>query len=135
MERIHLPVATDSNDRFKLISKTYSQQYSHLYLLRLKALRERIRCRAASKWGKSLPVEEKIIDAEINQHGDECVLIGTLYKNLMLRSSVLDEFKDNLGLSGATINPMNNLSSSVSSIVYYPTACDTYIRRTVGKAC
>lgn len=41
-----------------------------------------------SKWGAHLPVVEKIIDAELNQHGEECVLIGTMYKNLALRNSV-----------------------------------------------
>ena len=62
---------------------------------------------ATCKWGTAYPILQKIIDIETttttidnnNDHG-EYILIGTIYKEMSLRGSVLDEFKENNGITG-----------------------------------
>lgn len=62
---------------------------------------------AACKWGTAYPILQKIIDIETTttidnnnyDHG-EYILIGTIYKEMSLRGSVLDEFKENNGITG-----------------------------------
>jgi DNA polymerase delta subunit 2 len=89
------------HERFLINSKNYVQQYSHLYVIRLAEMRESLSSLAAAKWGASVPILTRIIDSEGNDKvkGD-CILIGTLFKEMHLRSSVLDEFKESNGICG-----------------------------------
>ncbi len=69
---------------------------------------QNVRLQASVKW-PGVPILDKVIDSE-NQETRECVLVGTIYKELALRGSVLEEFKANNGLS-ASAQSLNNICS------------------------
>ena len=90
------------------------QQYSNTYTQRLGILRQRLISLAASKWPEVRTVD-KIIDCEYNPEEDgvdgdggvrECIIIGTLYKEMRLRPSVLDEFRDHNGMMNDVVQPI-----------------------------
>lgn len=116
--------------KYILNTKNYVQQYNHMYVARLNQMRTMLRQDflfssfkihniiaylhlsklysnvATCKWGTAYPILQKIIDIEAtttidtnNDHG-EYILIGTIYKEMSLRGSVLDEFKENNGITG-----------------------------------
>jgi hypothetical protein len=56
-----------------------------------------------------------VIDVEGSMESSErlaLVIIGTLYKEMRLRGSVLDEFKEQNGITG-TVQPLYNIASEV----------------------
>jgi len=72
--------------------------------------------KAVEVWGEDVKVLDKIIDSEANVEEDEestaeYVIIGTIYKEMALRSSVLDEFRDATDVKVANVG--DNFSSSV----------------------
>lgn len=67
------------------------------------------------KCGNSAKILNKIIDCEVLSSEEECVLIGTVYKEMKLKPSILDEFKDNYGIS-ASVLPLGNFSSDDDSL-------------------
>lgn len=69
----------------------YSKQFAHIYSARLSELREVLIPRIHAKWGK-VPVV-KLTDLE-NLEGNECVIIGTLYKHQLWKPSILRELSD-----------------------------------------
>jgi len=59
---------------------------------------------ATKKWGVH-PILPKIIDIETTVDSEkEYILIGTIYKEMILRGSVLDEFKENNGITGMVVH-------------------------------
>ncbi|KAG9404210.1 DNA polymerase delta subunit 2 [Aphanomyces cochlioides] len=74
------------HQRFILKKKSYDQQYSHMYVSRLRVLEPVIRAHV-EKGG--LPILPKIIDLK---PGDPCVIIGTIFKSLAKKPNILDEF-------------------------------------------
>ncbi|XP_031494829.1 DNA polymerase delta small subunit [Nymphaea colorata] len=76
------------DEGFLLGAPTYKgQQYSQLYFARLHVLRELLRS-LAKKWKPHLSVQN-ILGLE---EGKDCIIIGTLYKQMKLKPSVLDEY-------------------------------------------
>lgn len=71
-----------------------------------------------TKWGENALILNKVIDCETLTEGHECILIGTTYKEMKLKPSVLDEFKDMYGISGA-VQAVKNYSSEVCVYVAY----------------
>ncbi len=69
------------------------------------------------KYGPAIAILPRIIECETMQENLECVLIGTIYKEMQLKPSVLDEFKDHYGISGV-VQPIKNYASAVSIPVY-----------------
>lgn len=97
--------------KFHIKAKDYNPQYCHIYSLRLKMMNERMRALAVQKWGHDVPILSRIIDSETkDQTQHECVVIGTVFKEMLLRGSVLDEFKEHNGISGG-VQPLHNFSS------------------------
>lgn len=82
------------DERFTLSRLRYSrQQYSQLYYQRLITLRNVLRKRCAQRW--SLFPVRSILEL---QEVEECVVIGTLYKQMQLKPSILEEYsKERLG--------------------------------------
>ena len=72
--------------------KEYIKQFSNLYNLRLTTMRPLIKVEATRVWGNDAKVLDKIIESEANTEEDgtteDCVIIGTLYKEMKLRTSV-----------------------------------------------
>lgn len=76
------------DEAFKLTGQRYSnQQYGPLYSIRLELLRSVMRSKIASLW-PTLPVCSTL-DLE---EGRECAVIGTLYKHMQLKPSILDAY-------------------------------------------
>lgn len=98
----------DRHSRFVLNQKDYSKQYSHLYTLRNQQMRPALLDMIKEKWG-DIQIAAKIIDTEANAalvgagKSQETALVGVLYKEMSLRASVLDEFKESGGISSTGI--------------------------------
>ena len=96
----------------------YNNQFSIFYAARLNTIGPTLKIAASKKWGNDAHIVGKIIDseAEASNNSSECILIGTLYKEMHLRSSLLDEFKDSNGLSGI-VQSFQNIASNDDLIV------------------
>tara|TARA_B100001142_G_C14315341_1_gene648290 strand:- start:374 stop:1873 length:1500 start_codon:yes stop_codon:yes gene_type:complete len=94
--RATLPyVARDS--KFNLDAKIYGQ-YFQLYFNRLKILAPRLEDAVQAKW-PNLP-RAKVLDLK---EGEECVLSGTLYKDMKLKPCILDEYVKEAGVSASAV--------------------------------
>jgi len=107
------------DNRFIIKKKQYTQ-YNKIYNNRLSLMRPLLKHEAVRKWGSEIGGEkliftDKIIEAESNM-GQICVLIGTLYKEMALKPSVLDEFKEYSSVHGE-VKPYNISSSSDSLLL------------------
>ena len=67
----------------------YDKQYSQIYFMRLSQLRPEVKKAAEQRWPDA-PVLS-ILDVE---EGVECSVIGTVFKQMKLKPSVLSEYKD-----------------------------------------
>ena len=85
------------DDRFALDKKIYGQ-YFQLYYQRLMLLLPRLKLAVEAKWPGAATA--KILDLK---EGEECVIMGTLYKDMRLKPSILDEYGKDLTL-GATVD-------------------------------
>ena len=96
----------------------YSNQFSIFYAARLNTISPTLKESARRKWGDEVHIVPKIIDSEVESTNlsSECILIGTLYKEMHLRSSILDEFKDINGLSGV-VQSFQNIASNDDFVV------------------
>ena len=73
--------------RFLVADKTYGQ-YNSLYTARLSAMKAKLSMKARSLWtNPELQFADKIIECETSE-GQECVLMGTVYKEMSLKPSV-----------------------------------------------
>ena len=84
------------DERFALDEKIYGQ-YFQLYYQRLMLLLPRLKLAVEAKWPGASTA--KVLDLK---EGEECVIMGTLYKEMKLKPSILDEYGKDLAL-GATI--------------------------------
>ena len=84
------------DERFALDEKIYGQ-YFQLYYNRLMLLLPRLKLAVEAKWPGASTA--KVLDLK---EGEECVIMGTLYKEMKLKPSILDEYGKDLAL-GATI--------------------------------
>ena len=75
------------DDPFLVREKNYDRQYAQLYFYRLLKIRPSVEAAAKQRW-PGVP-EVRVMDA---QEGADCVLIGTLYKDMKLKPSILDEY-------------------------------------------
>ncbi len=81
------------DDGFLVGDRVYNKQYAHLYYQRLANLSPRIAAKVRAAW-PGLPLK-KILEVE---PGLECAVIGTLYKDMKLKPSVLDDYAKNKSL-------------------------------------
>ena len=82
-------------EKFILSKKDYSQQYNKLYISRLYNAIPAIRSQVIYKWGEGVTVLTNLIDIENSQRKNDYVLLGLIVKLIVLRGSILDEFREN----------------------------------------
>lgn len=93
--------------KYLVPAKQFSQQYSHLYSKRVQECRKLLEVVARTKYGNEVAILSKIIECETMKPGEECVLIGTVYKEMQLKPSVLDEFRDQYGVASSGTSGAN----------------------------
>jgi hypothetical protein len=88
---------TARDERFALDKKIYGQ-YFQLYFQRLMLLAPRLKQAVAAKWPgvKTSPVLDL-------KEGEECVIMGTLYKDMKLKPSILDEYVKEAGAKASDV--------------------------------
>eukprot|EP00730_Choanoeca_flexa_P000860 TRINITY_DN10369_c0_g1_i2.p1 TRINITY_DN10369_c0_g1~~TRINITY_DN10369_c0_g1_i2.p1 ORF type:complete len:498 (+),score=85.91 TRINITY_DN10369_c0_g1_i2:29-1495(+) len=81
------------SERFKLPkSRSYEKQYSNLYFSRYMSVRQRIIESAKSKWNLDQDGHPVLVDEILKmQKGVKCAIFGTIYKDMKLKPSILDE--------------------------------------------
>ncbi|KAK8935982.1 DNA polymerase delta small subunit [Platanthera zijinensis] len=76
------------DEKFVVHGQRYKgQQYSHIYFARLHQLRNLLSS-LVNKWKPHLPVNT-VLGLEESK---ECVIVGTIYKHMKLKPSILDEY-------------------------------------------
>lgn len=114
MERVQASYQPDY-DRFLLHSKNYVVQYNRTYLQRFNQMKEHLRAQVKTRWGEGTLIPGNIIDIEHEVYrGKECVLMGMLFKDMKLRGSILEDFKDGVPTS---LQPMANLASDKDALI------------------
>ncbi|KAL3142785.1 hypothetical protein ABBQ38_003084 [Trebouxia sp. C0009 RCD-2024] len=81
-------------DRFKLATQAFDRQYAHIYFQRLMLMKPPLLAKARQKWpGVQLA---NILTLPEN---DEVMVVGTVYKDMKLKPSILDEYVKDRGAS------------------------------------
>ncbi|KAL0481811.1 DNA polymerase delta subunit 2 [Acrasis kona] len=79
-----------SKEKYILQNKSFNQQFSHLYLVRLSQLKDRVTKRAISHLGnKQADIAKRIM--YLNEEGAN-IVVGTLYKDMKLKPNILLEY-------------------------------------------
>jgi len=86
----------DLNDKFRLpvVERNYHKQFASLYTKRLEVTSRILEARAVEKWGSDVTVKKLY---QIQDAG-RCILIGTLYRRMALRPSILAEVSEDYHL-------------------------------------
>ncbi|VEN64633.1 unnamed protein product [Callosobruchus maculatus] len=70
----------------------YSRQYCSIYLSRLKAMEEFLKERVKEKWGDKYPICK--LYKLVEENYDECIVIGTIFKNQKCKPSILKQLAE-----------------------------------------
>ncbi|OQV23941.1 DNA polymerase delta subunit 2 [Hypsibius exemplaris] len=92
----------NTSDRFVFTAVRNSfPQYAQLYFTRLEIMRGRVREQALQKWGRDIPIRTL---SELTKD-EPCIIIGTAYKEMELKPSVLKDLSENLDIATQPILP------------------------------
>ncbi|XP_039624544.1 DNA polymerase delta subunit 2 [Polypterus senegalus] len=80
----------NQSDRYKSSDRTFNRQYAHIYATRLIQMRPILTERAQQKWGHSVPVR-RLCDIQM---GEQCCIVGTIFKHMELQPSILREISE-----------------------------------------
>lgn len=100
LQRVRLSY-TPTFQRFRAKTRTFTQQYSHMYTNRLRLMRPMLEASAQAKWGTggvAPTLCKKVID--LVDGAGTVMVVGTLFKDMPLRPSLLDEYRDEAALQG-----------------------------------
>eukprot|EP01039_Chlorochromonas_danica_P007283 gene7283-8060_t len=103
-------------ERFVINTKNYIQQYNQIYIQRFLQMKDHLRRRASLKWSNA-PLLDRIIDIDVyKENAEECILVGILVKDLTLRKSVIDDYREGSG-SSLRIDPLAPLASDHDRLI------------------
>jgi DNA polymerase delta subunit 2 len=74
--------------QFRLRERDYATQYAHIYFSRLEEMRHYLEEAARRKWGEGVDMKKHLVEAKVRQR---CCVIGTLFKKMELKPSILKE--------------------------------------------
>merc|ERR1712038_179306 len=77
-------------DKFILKQKNFTRQYAHVYSARLMELRPELENTVSSKYGDKYPIR-RLFELKV---GEECIVIGTLFKHMELKPNILKEISE-----------------------------------------
>ena len=94
--------ANDGSDRFRLPfqRRDYQRQYYHMYSARLEQLRQRI-IDTVKRYSPDAVIK-RLSDLDTIEEGESVVVIGTLFKNQILKPSILKEVGEETAIDRST---------------------------------
>ncbi|XP_007905615.1 DNA polymerase delta subunit 2 [Callorhinchus milii] len=89
-DRVPTSSYKNCSERFTLGERNFNRQYAHIYAVRLIQMQSFLAERVKNKWGADVPVK-KLCELQL---GERCCVIGTLFKHMELKPSILREISE-----------------------------------------
>ncbi|XP_078421656.1 DNA polymerase delta subunit 2 isoform X1 [Cetorhinus maximus] len=89
-QRVSTSSYSNRSGRFRLGERSFQRQYAHIYAARLLQMRPLLEERARKKWGADV-VLKRLCELQL---GEKCCVIGTLFKHMELKPSILREISE-----------------------------------------
>jgi DNA polymerase delta subunit 2 len=84
---------TEAKSLFLIKKKTFGQQFSNLYFLRLKQMKPKLLQRAQKKYPDATVVD-RVLELKYDEDDPEkkYIVVGTLFKDMKLKPNILQEY-------------------------------------------